>query len=351
MHAITPLLVTLVTVVVQGPRVDPLLLMCSGFGVSLLFAAVLLIQITCHRRAMGAYREALLQAAAERNDGVDLINATQGYRSKLVQQLSKEFLGVIQRTTAERNMDGVQMEKTQQIRRDRTLLFASMSHDLRSPLNAIRGFTSLLQRDEEKNLTAEQNRNLQQISRATAELIQLMGEVLDTARFELGKVKLEKTWVPAATMLTESIRRVQAYVDGQDVEIKHTLSPGLPTVHADAERIVQAIAALFRFSIRNLSARVVEIKMDRGERQNGKHALRIILRAVDVELPYQEYATLFSYDPALARFGVRPSFSRGGGLRMGLSLAQTLVRAHEGTISAEPVDSSTVFTILLPCDP
>jgi len=71
--------------------------------------------------------------------------------------------------------------------RMRGLLFASVSHDLKSPLNAILGFAELVSQDE---LTAAQRESLELITKRGRELLGLIETILDAARVEAGQLNL-----------------------------------------------------------------------------------------------------------------------------------------------------------------
>jgi signal transduction histidine kinase len=83
----------------------------------------------------------------------------------------------------------------------KTRFMAYMSHDLRSPLNAILGFTDLLVTGSDP-LNPEQRESLDTVRHAADDLLRLVTQVLDTARLEAGKLKLVSGYVPVATLIS-----------------------------------------------------------------------------------------------------------------------------------------------------
>src|SRR5690606_18212313 len=82
--------------------------------------------------------------------------------------------------------------------RSRSLLFASVSHDLRSPLNAILGFTSLV---GQTSLTDAQRESLDVIERRGRELLVLIETILELARVEAGQLELFRAETPIASIV------------------------------------------------------------------------------------------------------------------------------------------------------
>src|SRR5690606_6920472 len=81
----------------------------------------------------------------------------------------------------------------------KTRFMAYMSHDLRSPLNAILGFTDMLI-GAPQSLNAEQRESLDTVRGAATDLLRLVSEIVDSARLEAGKLKLSAAHVPVATL-------------------------------------------------------------------------------------------------------------------------------------------------------
>ena len=81
-----------------------------------------------------------------------------------------------------------------------------MSHDLRTPLNAILGFAQILQMDA---LTPEQTESVQQILRGGGHLLDLINEVLDIARIEVGQLSLSPEPVPVEEAVTHVVSLVR----------------------------------------------------------------------------------------------------------------------------------------------
>lgn len=131
------------------------------------------------------------------------------------------------------------IEETQQIK---ARLMACMSHDLRSPLNAIQGFAELLRNGGEGPLVDNQRESIEVIRSAGTELLLLIDRILDWTKAELGKLSLEKRRIRCPELLAGARAALHEALAGSSafrltVECDETL----PWLHVDTARIEQAL--------------------------------------------------------------------------------------------------------------
>ena len=82
---------------------------------------------------------------------------------------------------------------------------ASMSHDLRSPLNSLLGFATLIASGVEGPITNEQRESIQMITRSARDLLRLVTNILDSARIDAGRLTLARAWTPALDLLNQAV--------------------------------------------------------------------------------------------------------------------------------------------------
>ncbi len=161
--------------------------------------------------------------------------------------------------TERKRLDRVLQEQTSELRSAKAVaeqanhsksdFLSSMSHELRSPLNAILGFAQLMESDE-PSPTESQKENLEQILRAGWHLLKLIDEVLDLAKIEAGRVSLALESVSLTAVLPEC----QAMVEG--LAQKRGVSLTFPTVetplfvHADRTRLTQVLINLLSNAVK-----------------------------------------------------------------------------------------------------
>jgi signal transduction histidine kinase len=230
------------------------------------------------------------------------------------------------------------LEVQEAAQRMRGLLFASVSHDLKSPLNAILGFAELVSREE---LTTSQRESLALIENRGRELLGLIESILDTARVEAGQLTLLPRPVDVAQLVTEAVRRARDLAPDAHHEVIVEVAEGLPEIPIDPAYAARAFALVIghamRTAVADLGAREVRVRATRPA--GPEPGVR-----VDVELGGRNTS------PAeIEALFARRATSRGRSLTLGLSLARSIIELHGGsvTIDATP-DGAPVVQCWLP---
>ncbi len=232
------------------------------------------------------------------------------------------------------------IEARESAQRMRDLFLASMSHDLRSPLNGILGFVELLKKHE---LRPGQVESLTIVDRRGRELLELIENILDAAKIEAGRLELARDWIAPAEILASAVRRGRELaLEKGDVEVRGELQHGLAPIWVDGPRITQAVINLVANAVKYCDRGVVRVRFSRASRE-GTHGLRIDVEDQGRGIPEKDLAQIFDAfrQPLRAR--------RHGGLGLGLTMTRALVELHEGTIEvASSPEHGSVFTLFVP---
>lgn len=231
------------------------------------------------------------------------------------------------------------LEARENARRARGLLFASVSHDLRSPLNAILGFAESV---DPTPLSPGQRESLGVISTRGRELVALIETILDAARVEAGQLRLDRR-VASARELLEAIRLRTSDIAAVEREARFDLASDLPDVEVDLAQTSKALAVVVAHAIRSLGAderaRSVFVRASAPE---DAALLRIEITPAAFELDAEELRALFA----------RRETGRARGLVLGLSLARVVVELHGGRIVVESRgDGLPAVAVLFPARP
>ncbi len=235
----------------------------------------------------------------------------------------KRFESTLQQNNLELERARAAAEKANLSKSD---FLSSMSHELRSPLNAILGFAQLIN-SESPPPSPVQKANIDQILRAGWYLLELINEILDLAQIESGKLALS----PEPTSLSEVMLECQAMIDpqGQKRGIRMTF-PQFNTpqfVSADRTRLKQVLINLLSNAIKYGQANgavVVECVTSTPER------VRISVKDTGAGLPPEKLMQLFQ---PFNRLGQERSAEEGTGI--GLVMSKRLVELMGGEIGVE----------------
>jgi signal transduction histidine kinase len=217
---------------------------------------------------------------------------------------------------------------------------SSMSHEFRTPLNAITGYSELLAEDATGLLSEKQRRFLGHIQRGAKHLLDLITDILDLSKIEAGRIELRRETVLAAETLLEVVSSIRPLAIAKTIEVETRVS-GETTIHADRLRFKQIALNLLSNALKFTPAggRVwIESSME-----GGIVTISICDTGAGVQPHEQEAIFENFYQAGVSARGVRE------GTGLGLAITKRLVIQHGGRIwvESEPGKGSR-FSFTLP---
>jgi signal transduction histidine kinase len=223
--------------------------------------------------------------------------------------------------------------------RTRALFLASMSHDLKAPLNAVLGFTALLSRGR---LTPGQWENLAIIERRGRELLYLIETILDAARAEAGELTVTPEYTRVGDVVMPAVLEAQELTPNAEVRIVAEIQPGVPRVLADPERLAQALKAIILVAVRFTDRGHV---MVRAAMPSDAKDLRIDIEVAGARVAVSDREKIFE------AFKHADRVRKHGSLGLGPSLARAIVELHGGKVAVETSEAGqNVFYVWIPCE-
>ncbi len=252
--------------------------------------------------------------------------------------LTVAFNAMVERFTAARHGYQHDLERVHAGDRDRAAFLAAVSHELRSPLNAILGFADILMAEVDGPLSSEAREEMEQIRGSGKHLLDLITDILELSALESGQLRLSRTRIDLVAIAGDVVREALGLVGFRPVSVR---TEGEPAVYASADprRIRQVVTNLVGNAIKFTQAG--EVVVDVGH--EGRFA-RVSVRDTGPGISPQQRALLFQEYKQTNEERAR---RRGTGL--GLAISRRLALMHGGTIQVESeLGHGSTFKVLLP---
>jgi signal transduction histidine kinase len=220
---------------------------------------------------------------------------------------------------------------------------ATVSHEIRAPLNAVLGWSRLLR----GNLASPERiaRGLEVIERNAMAQTRLVEDLLDVSRIITGNLRLEIGSVDISNVVEMAIEGIRPAVDAKTIRLEVDVDRGVGIIRGDPNRLQQVAW--------NILTNAVKFTPKRG-------TVRVRVRRVnsDVELSIEDDGAGIDPDALpfiFERFRQEDASStrKFGGLGLGLAIARHLVELHGGTISAASAgkEKGAAFVVRVPVSP
>lgn len=211
----------------------------------------------------------------------------------------------------------------------KTNFLSNMSHELRNPLNAIMGFTHVLENEYFGKLNPKQAEYMRDIRGSGQHLLKLIDDILDISKIEEGQAELNLTPVDLADLMESMVRAVKEPADAKRITIRLKHSTGLagPTIMAD-ERLLKQVFL-------NLLSNAVKFTEEKGwielaAVRNGDF-LQMSVQDNGIGLSPEDLENVFE-----RFYQVRNSMvDKTPGTGLGLPLCRFFVKLHGGKLWAE----------------
>jgi signal transduction histidine kinase len=254
-----------------------------------------------------------------------------GDYSARVQTRSRDEVG--QLATAFNRMSA-ELENLERSRRD---LVANVSHELKTPIAAIRAHLENLLDGVER----PDPNTLQVMLAQTERLSRLIEQLLELSRLESGELPLRREETPLAPLVSQVLSEIDVARSDRGVDVRSDLPEDLPTIDADPERVHQVLFNLLDNAVR-FTPPGGEVTVS-AHRHDGSVEVSVSDTGVGISpehLP-RLFERFYRADPARSR--------EDGGTGIGLAIARSVVEAHGGHIRAESqMGRGSAFTFDLP---
>jgi len=216
-------------------------------------------------------------------------------------------------------------------------VISTVSHELRSPLTSVKGYTSLMLNRWDRLKDEQKRTMLEQVHHDADRVTRLVTELLDISRLETGRLVLRRKMVDLPSLAASVVEKVGMAIPDLDCSV--SFAPGVPHVYADPDKVEQVLT--------NLVENAAKYGSPRGMRVSGEvvdTAVAVTVHDIGEGIPADDLPRVFT------KF-FRRDHGRPTGTGLGLWISQGLVEAHGGELTASSVlGEGSAFCFTLPTD-
>ncbi len=225
---------------------------------------------------------------------------------------------------------------------------SSVSHEMRTPLNAIHGYLALLH--QRQDLPEEASEHIAHASTSTTHLLGIVNDLLDYAQIRHGQFTLAMQAVALPALIDHVFGTLRLQAQQKGLDYLCTTSPDLPAwVHTDPQRLTQVMLNLLGNAIKFTAQGRVELQVGYTRNDQGSGTLLLSVSDTGPGIPVAVQQKIFTpfYQLANARQTPKGSALQGNGL--GLSITQSLIDNWQGRIEvSSTVGQGSTFRVQLP---
>jgi PAS domain S-box-containing protein len=217
-------------------------------------------------------------------------------------------------------------------------VISTVSHELRSPLTSVKGYTSLLLNRWDRLGEDQKRMMLEQVHHDADRVTRLVTELLDISRLESGRLVLRRQMVDLVALVNTVLDKVRMMETTLSADVE--FPDNFPHIYADPDKIEQVLTNLVENAAKYADPRSMRV---RGAAADGQVTVSVADKGEGI--PESDLPRVFT--KFFRRAETRPT---GSGL--GLWISRGLVEAHGGRLIVESeVGLGSVFRFTLPVDP
>ncbi len=245
-----------------------------------------------------------------------------------------------QKLERQRQKIQIQNQQLQEISQLKSEFLAVMSHELRTPMNAIMGFSQMLLMQRHGDLTEKQEQMTNRILQNSQNLLNLVNEVLDFSKLEMGNLELYLEELDLGELITVTIEELRSLAVAKNLTLAVDIKLNSPLIINDGNCLKRILTNLLSNAIKFTDEGGVEIEA----REIDRETIEIAVKDTGIGIDRTHLSKIFEafrqVDPSITR--------RHSGTGLGLAITQSLIEIMNGKIRVEscPGKGSTFYVNL-----
>lgn len=231
--------------------------------------------------------------------------------------------------------------ENEELLRTKTMLMATVTHDLQTPLGSIIGFHDLI---KSSGISPKQNQYLGNIRESADYILKLVNDLLDFSRLENNRISIEKKSFNLKASIENTCKTLEPMAVNKGIELNWDIDEELNANYiSDPYRIKQALTNLVSNAIKFTQEGSVEVT---GRIEDGK--IHISVLDTGIGIAKNKHEDVFR-EFTQAHSGIEKKF---GGTGLGLTISKKILELLDGEIVLESEEGQgSIFTIIIPCVP
>lgn len=238
--------------------------------------------------------------------------------------------------------------RAEEAREERDRFAMAVSHELRSPLNYIIGFSDLMVNSPEtygslESWPAGLYDDIQEVYRSSTHLNSLINDILDMGKIEAQQMLLLKDKVTLIQIIEEVNEMASLSISHQGLWLKVEVEPDLPPVYVDRTRIRQVLINLVTNALHFTHQGGITIRA----RREGERMLRVEVEDTGAGIAEEDLPKIFTE----FRQAGNQNWRRQEGTGLGLAIGRRFIQLHKGDLSVQStLGKGSIFFFTLPVD-
>ncbi len=219
---------------------------------------------------------------------------------------------------------------------------ANVSHEFRTPLNAILGYSLMLIGGFYGHLSEEQSRTVQRIDANSKHLATLINDVLDIERIEAGRMPLQISQFPVQDVVGEVLEELQGVIAQSTVSVTVDVPDDVPRFRSDRQKVKQILVNLLSNALKYTKEGTVDILVRHAP---SRGSIDLSVRDSGIGIAHEDHTRIFEPFQQAKRAITRPQ----GGTGLGLAISRRLARMLGGDIKVDSaLGEGSTFTVAIP---
>lgn len=230
-------------------------------------------------------------------------------------------------------------QENEELLRTKSMLMATVTHDLQTPLGSIIGFHDLI---KDSGITGKQKQYLNNIQESANYILKLVNDLLDFSRLENNRISIEKTAFNIKNVIENTCKTLEPMATNKGIELNWDINEELNANYiSDPYRIKQVLTNLVSNAIKFTPEGSVEVT---GKIEGNNIHISVIDTGIGISK--EKHADVFK-EFTQAHSGIEKKF---GGTGLGLTISKKILELLDGKIVLESEEGQgSIFTIIIPC--